>query len=96
MVQPVVCGVYKCGVLAVGRCVSCWYSFCASHQGRDGVGAGRSPVVYVDLCSSCFAKTPDQEFSPKNKHMRSKHSMHAPIQIMLRAARTAKEWSATS
>lgn len=36
-----------CGVLAVGRCVTCSQAFCASHQGRD---AG---MVYVDQCVTC-------------------------------------------
>jgi hypothetical protein len=54
MTTPAVCEVESCGVLAVGRCLTCQRPFCRTHQGRGG--AIHAPVQFVDQCTVCTAE----------------------------------------
>lgn len=47
--MPAECEIDGCGVLAVGRCLTCNSGFCATHQGRTNSGNTK----YTDCCSRC-------------------------------------------
>lgn len=47
---PAVCEINGCGVLAIGRCLTCGRAFCGSHQGRGRM----QQVPYTNMCAPCM------------------------------------------
>jgi hypothetical protein len=52
------CTINGCGILAIGRCVTCGQPFCQSHQAR----APLPGPAFVNLCSPCKANRDAEEY----------------------------------
>lgn len=64
MVQPAVCEIGTCGVIAIGRCTRCKLVFCTSHRATMPYGVG---YTYVDMCSNCLWKEQEEQRNQQNQ-----------------------------